>query len=169
MQWASTYFVNVCGIEPNSAAEFASLFYIGITAGRFISGFITDRLGDKRTIFIGTVILFCGIGLLFIPSVPYTVAVAGFVIIGLGCAPIFPCLIHSTPAKFGKENSGSIIGIQMASAYVGATFMPLLFGVLGNALGFNSLPVFLAFFMAVMIISAMASFRPVKEKYFLPK
>lgn len=169
MQWASTYFVNVCGIEPNSAAEFASLFYIGITAGRFISGFITDRLGDKRTIFIGTVILFCGIGLLFIPSVPYTVAVAGFVIIGLGCAPIYPCLIHSTPAKFGKENSGSIIGIQMASAYVGATFMPLLFGVLGNALGFNILPVFLAFFMAVMIISAMASFRPVKEKDFLPK
>ena len=115
MQWASTYFVEVKQISEAQAAQLASLFYIGITAGRFISGFLSGKLGDRRMIVIGACILTCGIVLLFIPA-DVEVAIAGFIVIGLGCAPIYPSIIHSTPANFGAENSGAIIGRQMASA-----------------------------------------------------
>ena len=137
MQWASTYFVEVKGIAADRAAGFAALFYIGITAGRFISGIITDRLGDRKMILLGTGILVCGIFILCLPVKSYTVAFAAFLVIGLGCAPIYPCIIHSTPYNFGAENSGAIIGIQMASAYVGSTFIPPLFGLLGNGIFFH--------------------------------
>lgn len=114
MQWASTYFVEVKGISIERAASFASLFYIGITAGRFISGFITDKLGDRKMILLGSSVLIVGILTLAIPSSSYKLAFASFIIIGLGCAPIYPCIIHSTPYNFGAKNSGAIIGIQMA-------------------------------------------------------
>ena len=159
MQWASTYFVEVKGISAERAATFASLFYIGITVGRFISGFITDKLGDRRMIIIGTSILICGVCCLFVPVSSYILAAAAFVVIGLGCAPIYPCIIHSTPNNFGAENSGAIIGIQMASAYVGSTFVPLLFGLLGNAVSFKIMPFYLIFFFVLMITMIELTFR----------
>ena len=159
MQWASTYFVEVKGISAERAATFASLFYIGITVGRFISGFITDKLGDRRMIITGTAILLCGICCLFVPMNSYFLAAAAFVIIGLGCAPIYPCIIHSTPNNFGAENSGAIIGIQMASAYVGSTFIPPLFGLLGNAVSFKIMPFYLIFFFVLMITMIELTFR----------
>ena len=158
MNWASTYFVEVKGVTAEQAAQLASLFYIGLTAGRFISGFITDKLGDRKMIIIGTVILTCGIITLLIPA-PSVVAIIGFVIIGLGCAPIYPCIIHSTPNNFGAENSGSVIGIQMASAYVGSTFIPPLFGLLGRRLGFEIMPIYLAIFAVLMITMTELTFR----------
>lgn len=158
MQWASTYFVQVKGITPERAAAFASLFYIGITAGRFVSGFLTDRLGDRRMIRIGTGILICGIACLYLPYGSYRLAVISFVVMGFGCAPIYPCVIHATPNNFGAENSGAIIGIQMASAYVGTTFVPPLFGLLGNAAGFWLMPVYLLFFVALMITMVELTF-----------
>lgn len=164
MQWASTYFVEVKGISTEQAAFFASLFYIGITVGRFICGFITDKLGDRKMIIIGTCILTCGIILLFIPDNTYIVSLIGFIIIGLGCAPIYPCIIHSTPNNFGSENSGAIIGIQMASAYVGSTFIPPLFGLLGNAIGFKIMPFYLIVFVALMITMTELTFRLTKKK-----
>ena len=100
MQWASTYFVEVKGISTERAATFAALFYIGITSGRFASGFITDKLGDQKMIRLGTGILICGILVLFLPIASYQAAFAAFLVIGFGCAPIYPCIIHSTPVQF---------------------------------------------------------------------
>lgn len=159
MYWASTYFTEVKGISGDRAASFAALFYIGITLGRFTSGFITERLGDRRMILLGTGILACGIMILLITVQSYMTAFAAFLVIGFGCAPIYPCIIHSTPANFGAENSGAIIGIQMASAYVGSTFIPPLFGLFGNAVGFSVMPVYLLAFFALMIIMTEATFR----------
>ena len=159
MYWASTYFTEVKGISGDRAASFAALFYIGITLGRFASGFITERLGDRRMILLGTGVLACGIMTLLIPVQSYVTAFAAFLVIGFGCAPIYPCIIHSTPANFGAKNSGAIIGIQMASAYVGSTFIPPLFGLLGNAVGFSVMPVYLLAFFALMIIMTEATFR----------
>ena len=164
MQWASTYFVEVKGIAADRAAGFAALFYIGITAGRFISGIITDRLGDRKMILLGTGILVCGIFILCLPVKSYTVAFAAFLVIGLGCAPIYPCIIHSTPYNFGAENSGAIIGIQMASAYVGSTFIPPLFGLLGNAVSFSILPVYLLGFVVLMITMVETTFRITRKE-----
>lgn len=163
MQWASTYFVEVKNISADQAANLASLFYIGITVGRLINGFITDKVGDRRMIIVGTCILTCGIVALAIPVNSYAVAVAAFVVIGLGCAPIYPCIIHSTPNNFGAENSGAIIGIQMASAYTGTTFIPPLFGLLGKALGFTIMPYFLLVFVALMITMTMLTFHITKK------
>ena len=163
MQWASTYFVEVKHISEAQAAQLASLFYIGITAGRFVSGFLSGKLGDRRMIVIGACILTCGIVLLFIPA-DVEVAIAGFIVIGLGCAPIYPSIIHSTPANFGAENSGAIIGIQMASAYVGSTFIPPLFGLIANRLGFNILPVYLLIFVALMIAMTELTFAVTKKE-----
>ena len=159
MYWASTYFTEVKGISGDRAASFAALFYIGITLGRFASGFITERLGDRRMILLGTGVLACGIMTLLIPVQSYVTAFAAFLVIGFGCAPIYPCIIHSTPANFGAENSGAIIGIQMASAYVGSTFIPPLFGLFGNAVGFSVMPVYLLAFFALMIIMTESTFR----------
>ena len=163
MQWASTYFVEVKGISIERAASFASLFYIGITVGRFISGFITDKLGDRKMILLGSSVLIVGILTLAIPSGSYELAFASFIIIGLGCAPIYPCIIHSTPYNFGAKNSGVIIGIQMASAYLGATFMPPIFGVLGNASTFAIMPLYLLVFVLLMLVMIELTFRITKS------
>ena len=159
MGWASTYFAEVKGISAEQAAQFAALFYIGITASRFVSGFITDKLGDRKMIILGTGILACGIVLLFIPA-PTIVTI---VVIGFGCGPIYPCIIHSTPGNFGAENSGAIIGIQMASAYVGSTFIPPLFGLLGRRLGFEIMPVYLLAFVILMIAMIELTFRTTRK------
>ena len=163
MGWASTYFVEVKGIPAEQAAILASLFYIGITAGRFLSGFITDKLGDRKMIVIGTCILVCGILSLMIPVNSSILSFLGFIVIGFGCAPIYPCIIHSTPHNFGAENSGAIIGIQMASAYVGSTFIPPLFGLLGNSIGFSIMPVYLLVFVILMICMTELTFRITKS------
>ncbi|MBQ5892906.1 MAG: MFS transporter [Clostridia bacterium] len=163
MYWASTYFVQVKSLPVEVAANLASLFYIGITLGRFLCGFITDRLGDRRMILIGTGVLTLGILTLLLPIDSSTLTSAAFVVIGFGCAPIYPCIIHSTPSNFGAENSGAIIGIQMASAYLGSTFIPPLFGLLGNLIGFSILPIFLLVFVALMVTMTELTFAATKQ------
>lgn len=150
MLWASSYLESVADLPKDEAAALGSLFFIGITAGRFLSGFISDKLGDNRMIRLGTGVAIFGVVLIAIPT--FVTAVAGFVIIGLGCAPVYPCIIHSTPYNFGAENSQVIIGIQMASAYVGSTFMPPLFGVIANGISLRLMPVFLAFFFVLLLV-----------------
>lgn len=164
MQWASTYFVEVKHISEAQAAQFASLFYIGITAGRFLSGFVSAKIGDRRMIVIGASVLTLGIILLVIPVTAAELSLAGFVIIGLGCAPIYPSIIHSTPANFGAENSGAIIGIQMACAYVGSTFMPPLFGLIGSATDFAIMPLYLIVFVVLMLVMTELTFRTAKKR-----
>ena len=163
MGWASTYFAEVKGGSADQAAQYASLFYIGITVSRFLSGFVSEKLGDRKLILTGTAILTCGILLLMIPAAS-GVAIAGFIVIGFGCGPIYPCIIHSTPYNFGAENSGAIIGIQMASAYVGSTFMPPLFGLLGNKISFSILPVYIFIFFLLMIVMTELTFRCGKKR-----
>ena len=163
MYWASTYFVEVKKISTEEAANLASLFYIGLTAGRFISGFITEKLGDRKMIIIGTCILTCGIVFLLLPVNSYVFAIAAFLVIGLGCGPIYPCIIHSTPNQFRAENSGAIIGIQMASAYIGTTVIPPLFGLIGHAIGFTVMPVYLLIFVALMITMTELTFHITKK------
>ena len=163
MGWASTYFAEVKGVSADQAAQYASLFYIGITVSRFLSGFVSEKLGDRKLILTGTAILTCGILLLMIPAAS-GVAIAGFIVIGFGCGPIYPCIIHSTPYNFGAENSGAIIGIQMASAYVGSTLIPPLFGLLGNLIGFKILPVYLLVFIILMITMTELTFKVTAQK-----
>ena len=164
MYWASTYLVEVRGITTERAAQFASLFYIGLTVGRFLSGFIMNKFGDRKMIIFGTCFLSCGIISLLIPTGNPIVSLVGFIIIGFGCAPIYPCIIHSTPNNFGAENSGAIIGIQMASAYVGSTFIPPLFGLLGNLISFKILPIYLLVFIIIMISMTELTFRITTKK-----
>lgn len=164
MNWASTYFSTVKNMPAEQAARLASLFYIGITVGRFLCGFITDKLGDKKMIELGTGVLLCGVVLLFIPTDYIIVSQIGFIIIGLGCAPIYPCIIHSTPSNFGEENSGAIIGIQMASAYVGSTFIPPLFGLLGGILGYKIMPIYILAFFVLMIVMVEMTFKITSKK-----
>ena len=113
---------------------------------------------------LGTGILICGILVLFLPITSYQAAFAAFLVIGFGCAPIYPCIIHSTPSNFGAENSGAIIGIQMASAYIGTTFTPPIFGILGNSIGFFILPLYLLVFVALMITMVEVTFRITKNR-----
>lgn len=115
MQWASTYFVAVKGLPTEDAAGLAALFYIGITAGRFMSGFAADRLGDRKMIRLGTGVLFCGIAALALPIHSHTAAIAAFVVMGLGCAPIYPCIIHSTPEGESRANTQNSLKILVIS------------------------------------------------------
>lgn len=150
--WASSYLVEHRGIDPQTAARFASLFYLGITLGRFISGFISDKLGDKKLIRYGLIVIFWGIILLGFPASSNITTLAGLVIIGFGCAPIYPSVIHATPANFGEENSQAIIGIQMASAYTGTTLMPPLFGLISRHINIGIYPFYLLIFAILMIV-----------------
>ena len=149
--WASTYLVQTKGIDVETAARFASLFYLGITFGRFLNGFITERFGDRSMIRIGIGIIFVGILMMILPIPVQFLPLAGLIVIGLGCAPIYPSIIHATPANFGPENSQAIIGIQMAFAYIGSTLCPPLFGLIADVVGTKPYPFFIAFFAAVML------------------
>ena len=149
--WGSTYFVNVNGLDAETAASFASLFMLGLTFGRFFSGFVTYKLNDTNMIRLGEAIIVLGIAVMLLPL--GTVAtMAGLALIGFGCAPIYPCIIHSTPEHFGEDNSQAIIGVQMAAAYVGICVMPPLFGILANHISAALLPGYLAAINAVMIL-----------------
>jgi len=149
--WASSYLVLARGIQETTAARFAALFYIGITVGRFVSGFVADKLGDRALIRIGLTVIAVGILLVALPLGVDWIALGGLIIIGFGCAPIYPAVIHSTPHNFGEENSQRIVGIQMASAYFGSTFMPPIFGALTEVLPIAVYPFYLAVFALLMI------------------
>ena len=164
MYWASTYLVEVRGLSGGIAARFGSLFYIGLTASRIISGFVTDKLGDRKMIQIGTTILIIGMFGLLIPVENPIYSLIGFIIIGFGSGPIYPAIIHSTPGNFGKENSGAIIGIQMAFAYVGSTLVPPLYGLLGSFLGYKILPVFVLVCAVFMISMTEMAFKVTAKK-----
>lgn len=148
--WASSYLSEYKGVDVDTAAKFASLFYIGITVGRLLCGFIADRLGDKNLIRYGSLIILIGIVLLGIPTSMNEFSLAGLIIIGFGCAPIYPSIIHLTPFRFGQEYSQSIIGVEMASAYIGITLIPTLFGGVADILSIGVLSEFLFIFWMIM-------------------
>ena len=143
--WASSYLTLTRGVAADTAASFASLFYIGITAGRAACGFLTLKLSDTQMIRLGQGVL--GVAALLVPG-PQLLALAGLVLVGMGCAPIYPSIIHATPDHFGADRSQAVIGIQMASAYVGNLVMPPLFGLLAN----NITPALFPFYLLVLLV-----------------
>ena len=149
--WGSTYFVQLLGMDEERAAGFASMFFIGITSGRFLSGFLTMKFSDENMIRLGEGIILLGVIVMLLP-LGETAAIAGLLLIGLGCAPLYPCVIHSTPAHFGEENSQAIIGVQMASAYTGTLLAPPLYGILANAYTPALLPWYLGAILVLMTV-----------------
>ena len=149
--WGSTYLVINRGFSEEAAAGFASLFLVGITVGRALNGFLTYRLSDEALIRLGQGIMLLGIVIMLLPLGAWS-ALAGLLLIGLGCAPIYPCVIHSTPAHFGEEKSQALIGVQMASAYVGVCVMPPLFGILANNIDVALLPYYLGVITLTMMV-----------------
>ena len=149
--WASSYLTLYKGMAAETAASFASTFFIGITAGRAISGFITMKLHDTQMIRLGQVLIALGILCMLLPGASW-LSLVGLSLVGLGCAPIYPCIIHSTPAHFGAERSQAVIGVQMASAYVGTCLMPPLFGVIANTITVSLLPFYLLIILVLMIV-----------------
>lgn len=147
--WASSFLNLSKGISAEQAASFGAMFFIGITVGRAINGFFAMRMHDESMIRMGQVLILLGIVTVMLPAGD-AVALAGLILIGLGCAPIYPCIIHSTPTHFGKEKSQAIIGVQMAAAYIGTMLMPPLFGILANHLSISLLPIYLLVLLAIM-------------------
>lgn len=148
--WASSYLVLWRGLSKEAAAGLASLFFIGLTGGRMLGGFLTVKLNDSRMIRLGQALILVGVICLFLPFGNAS-AFAGLVLIGLGCAPIYPSIIHATPGNFGVEKSQAMIGVQMASAYVGSCIMPPVFGLVANHVSISLFPVYLLALLALMI------------------
>ncbi|MGL5314602.1 MAG: MFS transporter [Peptostreptococcaceae bacterium] len=151
--WASSFLVVNNGMHAELAAKWVSLYYLGITVGRFLAGFIAMKLNNKAMIRMGQIIAVLGALLLVMP-IPNSIQLFGLILIGLGCAPIYPAMLHETPNRFGKEMSQGIMGIQMATAYVGSTFVPPLFGMISKFTGFGLLPYFILILIIIMLVSS---------------
>ena len=149
--WASSYLVLYKGVPSETAAGFASLFFIGITVGRMLGGFLTLKLSDRQMIRLGQGIIAAGLAAFLLPLGEYA-ALGGLLLIGLGCAPIYPSVIHSTPEHFGADRSQAIIGVQMASAYAGNCLMPPLFGLIANHIQVSLLPFYLFVILVLMVV-----------------
>lgn len=149
--WASSFLNLYKGVPKDQAAGYAAMFFIGITVGRAVSGFLTMKLNDRQMIRLGEMLILAGIIVMLIPG-KAEIALVGLILVGLGCAPIYPCVIHSTPAYFGEDRSQAIIGVQMAFAYMGTLAMPPLFGVIANHITVALLPIYLLILLVLMIV-----------------
>lgn len=149
--WASSYLVLHRGLSAETAAGFASLFFMGISAGRALGGFLTIKLNDTQMIRLGQGFILLGIALLLLPF-GNAGSLSGLILIGLGCAPVYPSIIHSTPEHFGTDKSQAMIGVQMASAYVGTCLMPPVFGFIANHISVSLFPVCL---LAILVLMAV--------------
>lgn len=162
--WASSYLALHHHLSEDKAAGFASLFFVGITVGRFISGFLTIKFNDKQMIWMGQSITLIGIIILLLPF-GETGALVGLIFVGLGCAPVYPCIIHSTPANFGAERSQAMIGVQMAFAYIGICVMPPVFGLIANHISASLFPVYLLIILVVMAVMYIRMLGKVKKNW----
>ena len=149
--WGASYLVTIKGIAKETAARWLAFYFIGITSGRFITGFITMKLNNRQIVRIGQLIIACGIVTLILP-LKSNFLLPGLFLIGLGCAPIFPSLLHETPKNFGKEYSHIIIGLQMGCAYIGTSIMPPIFGLITSVTSFSIFPVFIGAVLVVKVV-----------------
>ena len=150
--WTPSYFAGTrAGLSDELIASFGSLVFGGLMLGRLISGFVSNKLGDRLLIRIGIIVEIVGIMLVAMPIGGYLAAAAGFVIIGTGMGPVYPAIQHMAPTNFGKRHSAAVIGLQMASAYVGSTFMPMVFGLLQQQIGIWIMPLYLIIFAVLNI------------------
>ncbi len=150
--WTSSYFAGVKeGLTDHLIASFGSLIFGGLMLGRLISGFVSNRLGDRMLIRIGIFVEVVGILLVMIPVASFIPAAIGFVIIGTGMGPVYPAIQHMAPTNFGERYSAAVIGLQMASAYIGSTFMPMIFGNIQEKIGIGIMPFYLLIFAVLNI------------------
>ena len=163
--WTPSYFAGTkSGLSAETIASFGSLIFGGLMLGRLISGFISNKLGDRRLIRIGIFVELLGIIMVFLPVESYMVAVAGFVVIGTGMGPVYPAIQHMAPANFGKKYSAAVIGLQMAAAYVGSTFMPMIFGLLQQKIGIAIMPAYLLIFAIINFVMLELTYSKIKVK-----
>lgn len=163
--WTSSYFAGTKqGMSGELIASFGSLIFGGLMLGRLISGFISNRLGDRLLIRIGIALEFAGILLIALPVKGYTLAAAGFLIAGTGMGPVYPAIQHMAPDNFGKKYSAAVIGLQMASAYLGSTFMPMVFGRLQQAVGIWIMPLYLTLFAFLNIAFLEFAYQKIRKK-----
>lgn len=161
--WSSSYFIGTKErISPETAAAFGSLIFGGLMLGRLISAFVSNKLGDRLLIRIGIAVEAAGILLIFIPTENYIPAAVGFVITGIGMGPVYPAIQHMAPTNFGSRNSAAVIGLQMASAYIGSTFMPMVFGQIQQAVGIWIMPFYLTVFAVINIGMLEFAYRRIK-------
>ncbi len=161
--WIPSYFAGTkAGLSAETVASFGSLIFGGLMLGRLIAGFISNKLGDKLLIRIGLAVELLGILLVFLPFPGYIVAAIGFVVIGTGMGPIYPAIQHMAPSNFGKKYSAAVIGMQMASAYIGSTLMPMVFGQLQQAIGIGIMPVYLLVFAGLNCGMLEGAYRRIK-------
>ena len=150
--WTPSYFAGTrAGLSEETIAAFGSLIFGGLMLGRLISGFISNRVGDRMLIRVGISIELLRILLIFLPAGSYIVTAVGFVVVGTGMGPVYPSIQHMAPSNFGARCSAAVIGLQMASAYIGSTFMPMVFGHLQQAVGIGIMPLYLLFFALMNI------------------
>jgi len=151
--WGGSFLFKTKALDPATAATWVSLFYASITLGRFLTGFVTFHLSNKDLIRTGGLVVLGGVILMLLP-LPLGFTLAGFLLVGLGCAPLFPCMLHETPDRFGAGNAQAIMGFQMAVAYIGATFLPPVFGFIASATTLALLPAFLLGYILLLILSS---------------
>lgn len=163
--WTPSYFAGTkSGLSAETIASFGSLIFGGLMLGRLISGFISNKLGDRRLIRIGIFVELLGIIMVFLPVESYLVTAAGFVVIGTGMGPVYPAIQHMAPANFGKKYSAAVIGLQMAAAYVGSTFMPMIFGLLQQKIGIAIMPTYLLIFAIINFGMLELTYSKIKVK-----
>ncbi|MGP1570218.1 MAG: MFS transporter [Eubacteriales bacterium] len=163
--WTPSYFADTKeGLSADTIASFGSLIFGGLMLGRFISGFISNKIGDRPLIRIGNFVELLGITMVFLPISNYWIAAAGFVIIGTGMGPVYPAIQHMAPANFGKKCSAAVIGLQMAAAYVGSTFMPMVFGVLQQKVGIGIMPAYILIFVVLNFLMLEIAYRLLKKE-----
>ena len=163
--WTPSYFAGTkSGLSAETIASFGSLIFGGLMLGRLISGFISNKLGGRRLIRIGIFVELLGIIMVFLPVESYMVAAAGFVVIGTGMGPVYPAIQHMAPANFGKKYSAAVIGLQMAAAYVGSTFMPMIFGLLQQKIGIAIMPTYLLIFAIINFVMLELTYSKIKVK-----
>ena len=150
--WSGSFLTLHAGLSKETAASFSSLFFLGITLGRAVSGFVTMKLSDTQMIRLGMLIIAIGVLVLLLPM-GVVGAFIGLMLVGLGCAPIYPCIMHSTPHHFGADKSQALMGIQTASAYVGTALMPPLFGLIANHISISLLGTYLAVLLVIMVVT----------------
>ena len=161
-QWASSYMEACRNVSAEVAAKFTSYFYFGITGGRILNGFIANKFSDRTMIRAGIIIMLTGTLLIILP-LSNTFALIGLIIIGLGCAPVYPSIIHSIPDNFGEENSQSLVGLQMAGAYSAGIIMPPLFGIIAEHISLYLYPVFILLFIIITIVSLKIMYNILKK------
>lgn len=149
--WAASYLTFHAGLSEKTAASYAGIFFLGMTVGRAISGFVASKYNDTQMIRFGFVTIAIGLVALLLPF-GWVLSLIGLLLIGLGCAPIYPCVIHATPEHFGADKSQALIGVQMASAYIGTALMPPLFGIIAEHLHISLLGIYLSILLVLMVI-----------------